>query len=1049
MSERFTEGTDGNDAGRALVAGPLDTAIARVVDLAELTSLDFSRILEELRADRSVLEGDAARPVEVQNAAYNAQVAPMRAQRYATLELQARCIELEREISALAALLDRLAPTQAVRELIRRSGGAGSRGGAIEDLAAAERTLSDICREAREEVERQADAHPDRAVRIVVEGGETPVPEVGVRLVAEALREVGRIPVVTSTPAASMGGRYELHLESGGSLAEEAYRIDGSAGDAATVTGGTPTGLLYGCVALAEAIRRGEDPSTPADGEAPVLELRATMMWPPIGGISGGLEAHSDWFYDPGHWLRFFDRLARWRLNLVALAHMHPYPHFVLMREHPEGRELSAAQLARNMGTFQWLIDSGAAHGVRMGTMNWNLNLTQAFVAAHGLQPHERSELTEDYTRAVTRELLDTYPEMGAIGFCPGEQVSGNRAEFLELTQLRALKEFHEDTGRTPLLLVRYWQADPEELGDTIRRSWDGPAWMDAKFNQEMVDISRRPDPDMIEPAKRSGVPVYGYFQQLSNLWPFTFGSPEFLRDCLYSVDDSGLKGVVFQAVNPEGWPYTWERDDEKRVWERDREGRVVGSYRIDPERYQFDRDWVWWSAFGRYGWDPRQPYDESFWLDEYERLYGSREVGEHVHRALDAAAVVMSSVGTQFWRRGWNHWRPQLNGYTAYVAHPWITIGGLLKDRPHHHLVADIPSYVDHVLSGKPLEEERTPVQIADSIVTAAATARQEIESAASAATSGHAEIERVRKEVEVLGHVAGFWDRRIRAAVAAETYLATLDEGRLDEADTLVQESAVSYRRLHDGLLVCYEIQPEIGGFARPRPDLLDFLLGEADKEARSFRSTFDRLGKELAEGPRAIMVHAGDTAPALEDTLAAMLDERGHHLAVLGGRVPDNLSRCRLLVLAHDMTALEGAETRRVLDWVAGGGRLLLWRLDAPHFGDDGVILRDFFPSPLRTGRLTTPEMAVADVDHPVIGAFSGRRLPATEETHQPNRLIVEHGPGWSVLAGEEGRAFVAGYPSGEGEIVVAQWPTGPYLDKTARTELAGNILAWAGL
>ena len=845
-------------------------------------------------------------------------------------------------------------------------------------------------------------------------------------------------------------------MDAQSSLGDESYRI--ASGDTSTdLIARTQRGLLYGCVGLAEAISRGGPASTQPDGEAPVLDLRATMFWPPVGGRRGEnrrttakfgephYAAHPDWFYDASQWLRFFDRALRSRLNLVVLWHSHFYPFLIKMMDYPEGRELSAERLGRNMATFQWIIERAAGFGLRVGTMNWNIHLSRRFRKAHGIpiDDHPLTELTEDYTRAVTREFLETYPDIGAVGFCPGEEVAGDGAEFLERTQLRALREFHEATGRSPLLLVRNWSSGPREISSAVRRSWGGEAWMDTKYQAEFFDISRRPDPAVAKAVQDGDLPVYGYFHMLSNLWPFTFGSAEHVYDCLHSLDAVGAKGVLFHPLNVEGWPYTWERRDDKLM---------AGTFRADPERFQFDRDWIWWSAFGRYAWNPRQPYEQNLWMDECARRCGDRTAGRHLYRALDAAAAIMPAIGTQFWVRGWDHWRPQINGLnwggSGRTQRPnsryWVDIGRLLRDRPRHHLVADIPAYVNHELRGTSLAEERTPTDIANSIVAAAGTAREQIELAA---VHGHAEIESARKDIEVLGHIAEFWNSRIRTAIATETFVATLDERFLAEAEGLVKESVSRYRQVHDSLLAHYEMQPMICSHARLRPRHLDNLLREAEKEERGFRQDWARLGKLLAAGPQAVMIHAGGTAADFERSLRRALRRRHRGLAVMGGRVPHNLSRCRLIALTHDMSALMAEEGQRVLDWVAGGGKLLLWCLNETDWAADGAVLHDFFPARLRIAPLKTASMLWGDVDHPLLAGLAGLSF-AGQGSRMPQQLVADYAPSWDVLAGTDGAAFIVSQRIGAGEIVVAQWPAS-FRDTQVLANFVDNAVAWARL
>ena len=78
----------------------------------------------------------------------------------------------------------------------------------------------------------------------------------------------------------------------------------------------------------------------------------------------------------------------------------------------------------------------------------------------------------------------------------------------------------------------------------------------------------------------------------LSNLEPFRWGDPDFIRQTLTNFQRIGIEGLHLYPLRYWDWPYAGDN--------------------TQPLLMQTDRDWIWFEAWGRYAWNPnRDPEKE------------------------------------------------------------------------------------------------------------------------------------------------------------------------------------------------------------------------------------------------------------------------------------------------------------------------------------------------------------------------------------------------------------------------------------------------------
>ncbi|RME96514.1 MAG: hypothetical protein D6766_00500, partial [Verrucomicrobia bacterium] len=159
-------------------------------------------------------------------------------------------------------------------------------------------------------------------------------------------------------------------------------RVVAEGGPMLVLAGRDGVGLMYAALEVADAVRAaGADwesalADLPETVEAPFLEERAVSMY----------TMHRGWFerrlHDEDHWRRYFDLLARSRINSFVVIFGYenggfmapPYPFFFDVPGFPEVEMvgLDAAEQEANRQAFQRLIDLAHERGIRVTPAIWD-----------------------------------------------------------------------------------------------------------------------------------------------------------------------------------------------------------------------------------------------------------------------------------------------------------------------------------------------------------------------------------------------------------------------------------------------------------------------------------------------------------------------------------------------------------------------------------------------------------------------------------------------------------------------------------------------------
>jgi hypothetical protein len=410
--------------------------------------------------------------------------------------------------------------------------------------------------------------------------------------------------------------------------AKEAFllrRLKGAQANILIVTGFDPSGVLYGALELADRIRTTHAlPATLDFEDHPQLKLRGTAIGLQKPEITyDGAEydyryttQNFPWFYDKAAWIKYLDQLAEERMNTLYLWNGHPFTSLLKLPKYPEAQELPTAQLEQNIAMFHWLTTEADRRGIWVLQGFYNIHLSHAFARAHGLPNHlsAPSELSSEYTRYCISQFISHYPNVGlftTLGEAMGPHYG---VEWMTKTIIPGVKDgLAEEAAQLghpvdpPPLVVR---AHATDIDDVMAASLPLYPNIDTmfKWNGESLTWTNVRGPVRAEFQRLvhdSNVQIAN-IHLLSDLEPFRWGDPDFIRETVNNFVRIGIGGVHVYPLRYWDWPYTADN--------------------TSPRLMQVDRDWIWFDSWARYAWNPeRDPAAEHlFWAAEFAQRFAS-----------------------------------------------------------------------------------------------------------------------------------------------------------------------------------------------------------------------------------------------------------------------------------------------------------------------------------------------------------------------------------------------------------------------------------------
>jgi hypothetical protein len=788
----------------------------------------------------------------------------------------------------------------------------------------------------------------------------------------------------------------------------EAFLISSALGKARiAIWGGDDSGALYGCLELAGRIQReGKLPKQINLMDEPKLHLRGTnLFWMKQGDYDWAVTPENfPWFFDRALMTRYLDTLVENRFNSIYFWNGHPFSYFLRLPKYPEAQSLSGQELERNIEYFKWFTAEADKRGIWVIFHFYNIHVPKTFAEAHKAEGvhvanEEATPLLASYTRYAISEFIRNYPSVGLL-VCAGEALEVKKEEWVRDVIIPAVK----DAGKEPPIIVREWTIDRDRFKEIVVPAYQNLYTM-MKHNVEMI-VSPHPDPRN-EAWTKIGHQHLVNLHEVADVKPLRWGSPVLLQEMIRHWREMGIAGIHVYPMVSWGWPYTEDR--------------------TEPRLLTLDRDWIWFEAIGRYGWNPDRDevQEKEYWIGRLQEKFGAREAAEHLLAFYETTGPVLPGLQNlmSIFNMNWNPTivaREQVldamlnsdrqNGLDNPLSRPLdrltlaryaMKFGGNPEDLGKQPPLSVKEYVLKEMSGGEVLRRRITPPQLLDVFQAATAEGGAHAREAARTATRNKDEAGRFGADAEILQEITGFYRHKIDAAISKGRYDRDHHPEDLQAMMASLEKSVSDYRRF----------MAKADSQYLQATDMTRYLNWDIAIKAFEGELGFYRNEIERQKAGQADVLFLGVNGPFADFTNAfhrAVADAAKVRGLTTSSYLikPEMIDRARLILIYSLADPFVEANRARLLSWIERGGRLLIWDEQARAFDSNGLLEGLSFNGPsdervLIRGNPRSIELRFSSTDNPLIGSLKGMKLDKSAPAIIPNS-VRDFSPEWQSLA-----------------------------------------------
>ncbi len=684
------------------------------------------------------------------------------------------------------------------------------------------------------------------APRVRVSATATPRELFAEQRLEEAVKGLpGNEQILLATRMDPLLKEYDKQIPDFGRDAKEAFLLR-RMGNTIVVTGYDASGVLYGAMELADRIRAAH--GLPAElnyEDQPQLKIRSAALGlqkPEItyDGAEYDYRYMPDefpWFYDKAAWTKYLDTLVAERYNSLFLWSGHPFTSLLKLPKYPEAQEVPTEQLEKNIAMFRWLTAEADKRGIWVLQGFYNIHLSHSFAKAHNVPMHlsAPTELSAEYTRYCVSEFIREYPNAG-IFMTLGEAMGPHYGpEWMMKAILPGVKDGLAEQAKAvghpvaePPIVVRAHATDIYDVMAAVKPLYSNIDTM-FKWNGESLTWTNVRGPVEGEFQKlvaASNVEIANV-HLLSNLEPFRWGDPDFIRQTEANFVRIGIGGLHLYPLRYWDWPYTADN--------------------TTPRLNQMDRDWIWYQAWARYAWNPERDAakEHAYWVGQFAERFAEpptrmpvpapgiksspdekssvrpngpapefvtdtpdlsesglskrqKETGEHLLAAYELSGIcapkLLPRVGITEGNRevlSLGMTMPQLIDAARFNPAETLWTG----DAPDGERLTD---YVANEANHKPHHGE-TPVGVAAEVAASSAKAVTEAEAARPGiSVSARPEYERIVNDMRAIAALMAYYNHKTQAAALVMRFGYDHDPAELQKAEPLLAASVDDFGRL-----------------------------------------------------------------------------------------------------------------------------------------------------------------------------------------------------------------------------------------------------------
>ncbi|HEX5551938.1 MAG TPA: hypothetical protein VFX43_01735, partial [Chitinophagaceae bacterium] len=566
-----------------------------------------------------------------------------------------------------------------------------------------------------------------------------------------------------------------------------------------TVVGGAnASGTLYGCMDVSDKIKQtGKLPGALNETDQPEMVMRGTCIGLQKTTLLPGRGVYEypitkknfPWFYNKKLWIKYLDMMVENRYNSLYLWNGHPFASLVRLKAYPHAVEVDSATFRANQDMYRFLTREANKRGIWVIQMFYNIIVSKPFAAIHHMKTQDRDRpiipVIADYTRKSIAAFVRTYPHVGLL-VCLGEAMNTlqDDIQWFTKTIIPGVKDGLRELGRTdePPIVLRGHDTNAPVVMKAALPLYHNLYTMEKYTGESLTTYRPRGKWAEVHRAlSKLGAVNIENVHILSNLEPFRWGSPDFIRKCVIAMHHvhraNGLH--LYPQASYWDWPYTADK--------------------TNPRLLEMDRDWIWYKAWSRYAWNCRRDSsgDAAYWTSILGDHYGCGKYGKDILAAYETSGIISPMLIRRFGITEGNRQTLSLGMFMSQLVSPerWGLLQMLYEsDGPPGEMIS---RYVKREWLHQPHTGETPPIAIRE-VTAAGAAGVKAIEAAAPHVTHNKAEFARLQNDMYCYRALADFYADKVRAAMSVLRYQYSKDTADLERALPWLKKSVDDYRGL-----------------------------------------------------------------------------------------------------------------------------------------------------------------------------------------------------------------------------------------------------------